>query len=273
MNKAGWVRIGIQKTNGGSTVFHSPSVPFEERRKINMKKHLPYDLSPEELTMYTSSWTGERDMYGRPYVADHILDAIEKYVSIPCAWEALNHQGYVHQTITGYDSTLPDQAMVGRALTAVYLPLRPDMRKQLMTEGHHCGENGDMVSWPIERLQKRDVYVADVFGKHEFGPIIGERLASAIYNRSGNGAVHYASVRDIDGIRGIRGFNAFYKGVHPSHGSPTTINLMGINCPIRMERVCVMPGDVVLAKEDTVLFIPPQFAEKIAMRGTVVHFM
>ncbi len=236
-------------------------------------KHLPYDLTPEELTRFTSSWTGERDSAGRPYVADSVLDTLARYVSIPFAWEMLKNEGYVRQTLHGYSSTCPDQVMVGRAATAVYLPLRPDIRELLMEAGHADGEMGDMVSWPIERLQPRDVYVADVFGKVEYGAIIGERLSSAIFARTGNGVVHYASVRDIDGIRSIQGFNAFYKGVHPSHASPQTVNLMGVNCPIRMEGVCVMPGDVVLAKEDCILFIPPQFAEMLALRGAVVHYM
>ena len=235
-------------------------------------KHLPYDLSPEELQAFTPDWQGERDAQGRPMAPDQILDEIERFVSIPYAWGILKAAGYVRQTLWGYDSTRPNEVMVGRAATASYLPHRPDLRACLMTLGHGAGEIGDMVSWPIERLQKRDVYVADVFGKVEDGPIIGERLGSAIYARTGCGCVHSAAVRDIDGILSIDGFNVFHRGVHPSHASPDTVSLMGINCPIRMDGVCVMPGDVVLAKGDCVVFIPPQLAEKCAVTGMLVYY-
>src|SRR5207248_11782753 len=39
--------------------------------------------------------------------------------------------------------------------------------------------------------------------------------------------------------------------------------LMGLNTPIRIGRVTVLPGDVVLAKREGVIFIPPQFAAEV----------
>jgi hypothetical protein len=39
--------------------------------------------------------------------------------------------------------------------------------------------------------------------------------------------------------------------------------LIGLNTPIRIGRVTVLPGDVVLAKREGVIFIPPQFAQEV----------
>ena len=48
------------------------------------------------------------------------------------------------------------------------------------------------------------------------------------------------------------------------------IMLMGINCPIRIGGVTVMPGDLVLGKEDGVVFIPAHLAEKVVKTAELV---
>ncbi len=231
-------------------------------------QYLPYELTPETLCAFTPLWKGDRFPDGRPKVPDGILDSIARFVSVTHAWAICKNAGYPFQVLHGFSSTLPDKLMVGRALTALYLPQRPDFKAVIMDGGHAAGEIGDCISWPIDRLTDRDVYVADVYGKIEDGPVIGERLANAIYARSHNGCIHNCAVRDIDGIREIEGMNVFHRGFEPSYASPTIV-LGGINCPMRMEDVTVMPGDVVVAKEDTVCFVPPHLAEHCAFTGAV----
>lgn len=235
-------------------------------------KILPYDLTREEMVAFTPKWEGERFSDGRPKVSDEVLDKIRKYISITFAWGVLKGKGYRWQFLDGFDCTLPREPMVGRALTALYAPLRPDLREHMVEKGHQEGQIGDMISWPIDALSEGDVYVADVFGKTEDGPIVGERLSAAVYANAHNGAIHNAAVRDIDGIRDIEGFNIFYRGMNPSHASPHSIMLMGINCPMRMKTVTVMPGDVVLAKDGCVIFIPPHLAACIAMSGAIENY-
>ena len=58
-----------------------------------------------------------------------------------------------------------DVPVIGRALTAHYMPSRPDVLKNIMDRGHAEGRSGNHNSWPIQALQKGDVYVADCFGK------------------------------------------------------------------------------------------------------------
>ena len=234
-------------------------------------KYLPYALSREELIAFTPLWEGERFEDGRPKVGDDVLDRIRDYVSVTFAWGILNGKGYKWQYLGGFRSTLPEEALVGRALTALYAPCRPDLKEVIYGGGHKSGRIGDAISWPIDELAGRDVYVAEVFGKIEDGAVVGERLSTAVFANSKNGSIHNASVRDIDGILGIDGFNIFHRGMHPSYASPT-IMLMGINCPTRMEGVTVMPGDVALAKGDCAIFIPPHLAEFIALSGAIENY-
>ncbi len=47
--------------------------------------------------------------------------------------------------------------------------------------------------------------------------------------------------------------------------------LGGLNVPIRMGAVTVLPGDVVLAKRGGVIFVPPHLAEKVVATSEVVR--
>ena len=232
------------------------------------EKFAPLNLSREELVEYTSEWRGDRTPEGRPRVPDGILDRMRE-VTITEAWEVLTRAGYKWQYEDGWYSTHPGETLVGRALTAMYMPRRPDMRKLMEEKGARLGCVGDQISWPIDMLVKGDVYVADVYGKILDGPVIGDNLATAIFAKSGKGVVHDASVRDIEGIRRIPDFASFVRGWHPSYASPT-IMLFGVNTPVRIGQATVMPGDVVLGKSNGVIFIPPHLAEQVVKSSELV---
>ena len=234
-----------------------------------MEKFAPLNLSKDELTEYTREWKGERFPDGRPKVPDEILERM-KQVTITQAWGVLQNAGYKWQYEGNWQCTHPGQVLVGRALTAVYMPRRPAIRKLMEEKGARCGCIGDQISWPIDMLVKGDVYVADVYGKIEQGPIIGDNLSTAIYTNSGNGVVHNAAVRDLEGIQELPGFTSFVRGWHPSYASPT-IMLMGVNTPIRIGQATVMPGDVVLGKNNGVIFIPPHLTEKVVKTSELIR--
>jgi regulator of RNase E activity RraA len=233
------------------------------------EKFAPLNLSPEELTEYTREWKGERTQDGRPRVPNGILERMRE-VTITEAWEVLTRAGYKWQYEDNWYSTHPGEVLVGRALTAMYMPRRPDVRKLMEEKGARLGCVGDQISWPIDMLVKDDVYVADVYGKILDGPVIGDNLATAIYAKSGRGVVHDASIRDIEGIKRIPGFVSFVRGWHPSYASPT-IMLLGVNTPIRIGQATVMPGDVVLGKSNGVIFIPPHLAEQVVKSSELVR--
>ena len=229
----------------------------------------PMNMSPEELIEYTPEWTGDRSEDGRPRVDDGIVERMRE-VTTTQAWGVLHGQGYEWQYEDGWMCTHPGEVLVGRALTAMYVPRRPGVRSVMEAKGEAAGCVGDQISWPIDLLTPGDVYVADVFGKIEQGPVIGDNLATAILSNSGNGVVHDAAVRDLDGIQELDGFCSFVRGAHPSYASPT-IMLTGINCPVRIGGTTAMPGDVVLGRHDGVVFVPPHLAEQVVKTSELVN--
>lgn len=238
-------------------------------KRSEMEKFAPLNLSQEEIIDYTYEWEGDRFPDGRPKVSDAMLARVGQ-VTLTQAWGVLRNEGYKWQYEDGFVCTQPGKTLVGRALTAMYMPRRPAMRTLMEAKGERAGCIGDQISWPIDMLVPGDVYVADVYGKHEQGPIVGDNLSTAIYAKSGKGIVHDASVRDIDGIQAMPGFVSFVRGFHPTYASPT-IMLVGVNCPVRIGQVTVMPGDVILGKHDGVVFIPPHLVDKVVKTSELVR--
>lgn len=229
----------------------------------------PLNLTPDELIEYTPEWSGERFADGRPRVSDDLIERMKR-VSITQAWGVLRNAGYHHQFEGGFVCTHPGQTLTGRALTAMYMPRRPVIRTIMEAKGERHGCIGDQISWPIDMLVPGDVYVADTYGKVEEGPIVGDNLAAAIYANSGNGVVFDGSLRDLEGLEEMSGFVSYVRGFHPTYASPT-IMLMGVNTPIRIGQVTVMPGDVVLAKRTGVIFVPPHLAQKVVTTSEIIR--
>ncbi len=223
--------------------------------------------SEEELIYYTKEWKGDRFEDGRPMVSDDILERMKK-ISIEEAWGILRSRGYHNQFEGNWEILDESEPIVGRALTAYYMPKRPEIMERLTEDGHEQGRIGAMNSWPIDALQQGDVYVADCFGKVVDGTLIGDNLGNAIYSNSGNGVVFDGGSRDLEGLSEIEGFNAFVRGWDPSYLKE--VMLMGINVPIRIGNAVVFPGDVVLAKKTGVLFIPAHLAEGVVQRAEFI---
>ncbi|MBN1508717.1 MAG: hypothetical protein JW955_17850 [Sedimentisphaerales bacterium] len=221
----------------------------------------------DRVQVYTATWTGERLSDGRPKISDDILRRM-KNISIEEAWALLRNEGYRNQFEGNWQILHQDVPIVGRALTAQYMPSRPDLKKMIDEQGKAEGRIGASNSWPIDMLQKGDVYVADGFGKVIDGTLIGDNLGNSIYAKSGNGVVFDGSVRDIEGLGEIEGFNAFVRGWDPSFIQDMT--LTGINVPIRIGRAICLPGDVVLAKREGVIFIPAHLAEKVVKNAEAI---
>ena len=223
---------------------------------ISVAQTIPRDL----LIKYTNEWEGERYDDGRPKVSDQLLERA-KNISIEEAWGVLRNEGYENQFEGNWKMIHEDVPVVGRALTAQYMPTRPDMAEAIEEQGKADRRIGSSNSWPIDELQMGDVYVADGYGKIVDGTLIGDNLGNSIYAKSGNGVVFDGSLRDLGGLEQIEGFNAFVRGWDPSFIKD--MMLSGLNTPIRIGRATVLPGDVVLAKREGVVFIPAHLAEKV----------
>jgi regulator of RNase E activity RraA len=217
-------------------------------------------ISRDEMIFLTSQWKGERFADGRPKVPDDLL-VRARNIGIDDAWTVLKNLGYTNQFEGGWKMVNDSIPVIGRAVTAMFLPSRPDVEKNIKERGIKEGRKGNTNSWPIDILIKGDVYVADGFGKIAGGTLIGSTLGNSIYSKSGNGVIFNGSARDLEGLSEIKGFNAFVRDFHPSFLE--NMVLMGLNTPIRIGQAIVLPGDLVIADREGVLFIPAQLADLV----------
>ncbi|EMS34368.1 5-carboxymethyl-2-hydroxymuconate delta-isomerase [Mariniradius saccharolyticus AK6] len=216
-------------------------------------------ISKEEMIFLTSEWKGERFPDGRPRIPDDLLERAKR-IMIDDAWNALRNEGY-HNQFEGGWKMVNETLMTGRAVTAMYLPSRPDVERNIKERGARQGRKGNTNSWPIDTLVPGDLYVADAYGKIGGGPIMGSTLANSIFSKSGNGVVFDGAARDLQEIRNMKGFNAFVRDFHPSFTEEMV--LMGLNTPIRIGGAIVLPGDLVIATVEGVLFVPAHLAEQV----------
>jgi len=227
-------------------------------------------FSREQRLAFTPDWHGERFADGRPRVPDSVLQRL-KTVSAEEAWDTLEDAGFRNQFEGGWKIINPGERLIGRAVTAVFMPSRPDVNSVVQANGKKEGRIGDENSWIIDILQPGDVLVVDLFGKIRYGTIIGDNLATAIYAKSQNGLIVDGAIRDQSGIEEIKGFQCYVRGVDPS--ALENVMLTGINVPIRIGQATVMPGDVAIGDPEGVTFVPPQLAEKVADDTQMAHLV
>src|SRR6187551_520233 len=225
-------------------------------------------LTPDQIKALTPEWQGERFPDGRPKVSDKLLERL-KNIALEEAWGILRNKGYQNQFEGDWMILNPDSVMTGRVVTAQYMPLRPDVDKIIKEIGKNEKRIGAPNSWPIDILKDGDVYVADSYGKMADGTLIGDNLGNAIYAKSHRGVIFYGSVRDIEGLEEIQGFNGWIKGYDPSYIQQ--MMLAGINVPIRIGRATVLPGDAVLAKKGGIIFIPAQLVEEVVINAEFIE--
>jgi regulator of RNase E activity RraA len=148
----------------------------------------------------------------------------------------------------------PQKKLVGRAFTVQFMPARPDLSAMLDARGRLRNQSA------IDMLQPDDVVVVDLFGKRESGTFVGDKLAYYVWKTTGTGMVIDGSMFYLSNIEKT-GMPAFYRSTHPSSLSGAA--LTGINIPVQIGSVTVVPGDVVFGDRDAVFFIPPELVEKI----------
>ena len=229
---------------------------------------MPLQMSRDDIIRYTPEWKGERFADGRPKVADGIIERM-KAVDLEAAWSVLRNEGYDYQFEGGWKHVHPGGVLCGRAMTVQYMPLRKVANDVTNEIGDADGRIGDQVSWPIDMLVPGDVYVADVYNRVEGGPIIGASLGTAIFSKSGNGVLFNGVIRDLEQLERIEGFNAYVRDWNPGFYWASMIT--GINVPINIGNVVVMPGDIILGKRGGVIVIPPHLAEKVCKTAELIR--
>jgi regulator of RNase E activity RraA len=103
------------------------------------------------------------------------------------------------------------------------------------------------------------------------GTVVGDNLGTAVKVRTGAGAVIDGGIRDYQGLVELDDVNFYFRGMDPT--AIAEVTLAGINIPVRIGHMTVLPGDVVLGTPTGVIAIPPHLAEEIAERAedTVVR--
>lgn len=221
-------------------------------------------FTKEQRADITREWKGERFADGRPKVSDEVLKRLATTTAEE-AWGTLRGAGYRLQFEGGWKTVnvQPGKRLVGRVVTAQFMPFRPDMNAVINDHAKQEGRVGrGQNSWVIDTLVKGDVMVVDLFGKIKDGTIIGDNLATSIMTKAGTGLIVDGAVRDVSGISEIPGFQVYARDFHPS--AIAEVTLMGWNIPIRIGNTTVMPGDVVVSDPEGVTFIPAHLAEKVA---------
>jgi regulator of RNase E activity RraA len=223
----------------------------------------------EDIIQLTPLWTGERFPDGRPRVPDDILRRMQRVVTEE-AWSVLWQHGYHFQFEGNWTQLRPEIVLVGRAVTGVFVPHRPDLHDYLMDYGHETeGRIGAMNSWVIETLVEDDVIVIDLFEKVYEGTYSGANLSTAIATRTKRGQVIYGGIRDAQQIVEIDNFATFCRGMDPT--PIRNVTLVGMNVPCRIGAATCMPGDVVLGTMTGILFIPPHLAEEVVEHSERTH--
>lgn len=234
-------------------------------------------FSKQQLIEFTPDWHGARFPDGRPKVPDSVLQRL-KDVTAEEAWEVLQDAGYPNQFEAHWQVINPaQQRLVGRVVTAVYMPYRPDVASVIRANGKKEGETvrGEN-SWIINTLQPGDVMVVNLFGKIKDGTIIGSNLGTSVSTKERSnlpvdGLIVDGSIRDTGEIEQIKRFEIFTRGTDPS--ALANVMLMGINVPIRIGQATVMPGDIAISDPEGITFVPPQLAERVADHAEQDHLV
>lgn len=205
---------------------------------------------------------------GRPKVPDEWMQRLEPSSSEE-TWGELRGAGYPNQWEGNWRILHPEKKLIGRAVTAQFMPMRPDLNDMINADAQAAGMLARAQNQRvIDLLQPGDVVVVDLFGKIENGTFVGDNLATAVYVATGRGMVVDGAIRDLEGILPI-GMAAYVRGVHPA--ALGNVMLMGINVPIRVGGVTVMPGDVVFGDNEGVTFIPPHLVQRVVERSEVTQ--
>lgn len=194
-----------------------------------------------------------------PEVTEEQLAKLKQF-PLEAIWGAVQRAGYVNSHISGLKASRPQDRMVGRALTIRYLPKRPDLEeamRKLASEGN----------WPAgyhvragEEVKPGDVVVVDLGGDVPTGVFFGDVSALAVKSRGARGVVLWGSSRDLGEIRNMEGLPVYAVGYDPRPALQMGVDW---NVPIRIGPVTVLPGDIVVAEEEAVLFFPPSILNQV----------
>lgn len=227
-----------------------------------------FRLSREEMIELTSQNPYERFADGRPKVPDATIERA-RGLSAEEVWSVLPGKGFRNQYEDGFQILHPGKKLVGRAVTAQFMPARPDVEQVAAARAKKQGITRLSNQAVIDMLQPGDVLVVDMFGKKEQGTLVGDNLFYYIMRATRTGGIVVdGSVRDLEGLAKMD-MAAYFRAAHPS--AIGNLMLTGINIPVRIGNATVMPGDLVFGDREGVYFIPPQHIKDVLDKADETH--
>jgi 4-hydroxy-4-methyl-2-oxoglutarate aldolase len=227
-----------------------------------------FNFSKQDLIDYTAQNPFDRLPDGRPKVPDDMI-ARARGLSSEEVWAVLGQKGFNNQYADGFQILHPGKTLVGRAFTVQFMPLRSDLDDVAKSKAKAMGIPRLTNQTAIDMLQPGDVLVVDMFGKKVNGTIVGDNLFYYVMKATkGGGLVVDGSIRDLDGLSEID-MPAYFRSADPTPIG--NVMLTGINIPIRIGDVTVMPGDLVVGDREGVYFVPPQAVKDLLDRADEIH--
>ncbi|MBE6657456.1 MAG: RraA family protein [Ruminococcaceae bacterium] len=224
----------------------------------------------EDIIALTPLWKGERFPDGRPRVPDRYLEAM-RGMTLEELWKPIFVLGYESQ-FEGDLRTLHDDGrkLIGRAVTASFVPARPDLHDVMFGVGAEDGRKGNYNQWVIDSLVEGDVVVADMYDKIYKGTFLGGNLTTAIRTRTKTGgAVIWGGIRDTEQMKAVPDVQVYYRGIDPT---PIREFIMkDFNSITRIGKATVLPGDIVYGAGGGVLFIPAHLVPEVVDGAAKTH--
>jgi regulator of RNase E activity RraA len=225
-------------------------------------------FSKQDLVDYTAQEPFDRLPDGRPKVPNDLLERARE-LSSEEIWAVLEQRGFHNQYADGFQILYPGKPMVGRAFTVQFMPLRPDVDEIAKGKAKEHGIPRLTNQTAIDMLQPGDVLVVDLFGKKVNGTIVGDNLFYYVMKATNRGGlVVDGSIRDLNGISEID-MPAYFRSADPTPIG--NVMLTGVNIPVRIGGVTVMPGDLVVGDREGVYFIPTQLVREVLDRADEIH--
>jgi 4-hydroxy-4-methyl-2-oxoglutarate aldolase len=226
-----------------------------------------FTFTPEQMIKYTAKNPFGRFPDGRPKVPEALLEKA-KDLSAEEIFAVLPEAKFPNQYEGNWTLLHLGKKLIGRAVTAQFMPYRPDVAEVAESEAKAKGLGQNANQRVIDTLQPGDVVVVDLFGKLDHGTFIGDNLATAIYSATKTGFVIDGGIRDLEGVFPLE-MAGYFRGVHPS--AIGNVMLTGINIPVRIGNATVMPGDLVFGDREGVYFVPPHLVEEVLAKAETTH--
>jgi regulator of RNase E activity RraA len=174
-----------------------------------------------------------------------ILDELGWSLAVPASMLIPRHQG--------------GSTVVGHAVTLSYLPER-----RTLASAYQSSDPPKLAHHVVYRLAREgDVMVVDARGAESVS-LMGGRAAAAAVRAGIAGVIVDGGVRDLDDVRRV-GLSVWSRGTTPVTGK-CRLEAISVNRPACVGGVQVRPGDLVVADDTGVCFVPTELIDSVVER-------